>query len=758
MTKAGLTGRILFKVIRMSTRRLCIAILLLVIGCQQAGISADKPALQSDEATAKAELDKQLKVNQDALLKGSSEQIRIDAATVMLFSENPLARKILLDALKQSENSAAQMAVCRALSQARAAQEPIKSKEDFIQPLLDILTTDDSAGAKLAAETTLLFEYERISKPLEKIATDPSLPVKARLNVIYALKLQPDMRAIFKLMELLDDPESQVAAESEKALRSLGIPVGKDAETRKQIIDGLKRKGRDEFLRDWLIRQESQMRTLETELDLWQRMYLDELDKRYDDIRDDAVKGQFLAEHLRSSKAIVISWALEKVSQWRVGTTSKLPAELGPILVDLISSPNREIRLKTAKLLSLMPDLNSAQRLLEQHKVEQDSEVRTELFVALGGACYYASLPNSALKISPEIRKQTLEWATEYLREQDAKKTQKGAEVMKKLLEQDGLTVTEVDKYLGLLVERYKQEKEGALRGELLGAMAGLCAQSVYKTEATRLFKPLFEEALRDEANLVREAAVDGLIYIDKSKALNRFRKDLANDSSIIVRKKLISLAGEVGGKEDLPWLTEKIGTTDEGKLAWQTMLEIFKRSDAAGLAEWVDKLDSPETKDKLSDEQKLSFLEMAEAKIVDENILKGVRRKLADLYTKTGELKRAVECLGKLREAVRTDEEKEAILAELLNVYLKWPNVDAAAQLVVYSLLEKDLEPNNVVVLSIDRYFNKPPAGTDPNAVLKALVKIKTPQNRPMWQQQVKYWADRLGWGAQLGRPGETK
>ena len=84
-----------------------------------------------------------------------------------------------------------------------------------------------------------------------------------------------------------------------------------------------------------------------------------------------------------------------------MGTKSKLPTELGPVLVDLISHQDRDVRLKTAKLLSLMGQLSSAERLLKQLEVEQDSEVRMELFVALGGACYYAFSPNSGLKISP---------------------------------------------------------------------------------------------------------------------------------------------------------------------------------------------------------------------------------------------------------------------------------------------------------------------------------------------------------------------
>ncbi|MDD5327630.1 MAG: HEAT repeat domain-containing protein [Phycisphaerae bacterium] len=735
-------------------KKLYLVILLFAMGCQEGGVSQNKSTQPPDKVktAAKVELSRQLKINKDALLQGASEQIRIDAATVMLFSEDPLAREILLSALSQGENSSARIAVCKSLSQSRGMQESIKAEDDFVQPLLDILATKDFGEAKLAAEATLLFKYEQISGPLEKMATDSSLPVKARLNAIYTLKLQPNMRATFQLIRLLDDSDKQVADEAENTLHSLGIPVGKDMQTRRQIIDELKRKGRDEFLRDWQVRQESQLREMEAELNLWQGLYLSALDRIYDGINDDTVKGQFLAEHLGNTKEIIKLWALEKVSQWRVGTKSELPAELGPILVNLVSDRDRDVRLKTAKLLSLMGQLNSSQRLLEQLEIEKDDEVKIELFVALGGACYYAFLPGSEVKIPEEIRKDTLEWAAKFLVEEDPKKAQKAAEVIRKLLEQDGLTSGEVDRYFSLLAERYNQQKDkadGVLRGELLGAMAGLCGpRSTHKTEASKAFERLFEEGLSDKTDLVREAAVEGIINIDKTKALGKLRGGFANDSSAKIRQRVIELAGEVGNSDDLTWLTEKLGAAD-GEPAWQTMLTIFKSVDANTLGQWMERFSSQDMGATLSDEQKLSFLEIVERKASGENkaeMLKNVRGKLAQLYSKTSMFEQAAKYLGLLREGASTTAEKEAVLAQLLDVYLRWPKVDAVAQLVNNSLLEKDLGPDNAIVLSIDKYLAELPATTEPNIVLAALAKIKTTERRPMWAEQVQRWTKHSG------------
>jgi len=737
----------------MSTKQLCLIVWLIVSICHQTGIGQDKPALPEGKAPIEAKPDEQLDINKNALLKGPSEQIRIKAAVVMLLSEDPLAREILLEALKQVENSAARAAVCKALIQFRVERKAVENKQEFIQPLLNILTSDDSVGAKLAAEATLLFQYEQIQQDLEKIATESSLPVRARLNAIYALKLQPDIRAICKLIDLIDDAESQVAAAAQTALSSLGIAVDKDVKARQQVIDKLKFQGPEVFLRDRLIRRETEFRKLENELNLWRERYRSSLDRIYDAIGEDVAKGKFLAEHLAGSESIAKLWALERVAQRRRGTNPKLPVELGPILINLISDPNMEVRLKTARVLALMGELNSAQHLAEQLKVEPDDEVRMELFVALGGACYYASLPDSKFKIPKDVREQTLQLAVKYLSEQEPKKAQKGAEVMKKLLEQGGLESAEVDRYLDLLAEKFNQQiktANGTLRGELLSAMAGLCApQSVYNAQAKKRFKPLFEQALSDKTDLVREAAVDGLIYIDKDGALRRLRKDFVNDPSAIMRKKLIDLAGEIGAKEDLVWLVEKIGSNSESELAWQAMLKIFNNSDANVLNKWAEVFIWQNGQIKLSDEQKIAFLEIAERKATGENkpeMLKNVRQRLADLYTAIGQFERAAGYLGLLRETAQTMQEKEAILSKLVDVYLRWSKLELAANLVENCLLEKDLDPNDVVVRSIDNYLINPPAGADPNTILKVLAETKTPQDRPKWRQQLKKWAESLG------------
>jgi HEAT repeat protein len=350
----------------MITRHLLLAILVLPIGCQQAVISQDEPAQPTTAVPLETTVDTQLQLYKEALTsRGSSPQMRISAAELLLFSDDAAARQILLDVLKQSENSPARIAVCRALSDARIRLKPIKDKQDFVQPLCGILIAEDSGIAKLAAEATLIYEYDQISKSLEGILSDSSLTPGARLNAVYALKLQPDMRAAIKLIELLDDPEAQVVAASERALESLGIPVAKDAEARQEVIAQIKHRGSEEFLREQMVRKGNQVRRLEGEREMWRNQYLAAMEKYYGSIKEQkAVRDVVLVENLSSSQAPVKLWALEKVSQLLVGTPNpELPAELGPILLGLLSDKNREVRVRTAGLLPLIGGADSAERL-----------------------------------------------------------------------------------------------------------------------------------------------------------------------------------------------------------------------------------------------------------------------------------------------------------------------------------------------------------------------------------------------------------
>jgi HEAT repeat protein len=743
----------------MSAPRLHILISLLLLACcpQLAGAEGLPPLAGAADETN--QIDTQLRINLTTLLENKNKKNQIDAATLLLFSENPAARKDLLGVLQLTDNPAARAAVCEALNPRRIWQRPLRNKEDFIKPLINIITTEpDFTIAKLAAEATLIFGYSQVQQELERAATDPAVSANAKVNVIYALKRHPDKQAVAKLIALLDSPEPPVAEAARSALASIGLVVSPDPAARRQMLAELQQRGTEAFLRERLIRQETRMRELETDLDTWQTRYLKALDGLYNAIAptDDAAKSAFLAQYLSAPETRVRLWGLDKLEELRVGTTKlKLSEQLQAVLLSLISDPNRQVRSKMARLLLRMGELNAAKPLLEQLKIEQDDQVRRELFTALGGACYFASLPTAGHKVADEVRKETLEWAVKFLGDADADKARSGADVIGKLLEQDGLKPEEVEMYLKALANRYVQAGSGTdqgLRGYMLGAMAGLCAtRSTCRVQAAKLYGGLFEQALGDPVEMVRQTAVDGLVNIDNGAALRRLRKDMLADPSVAVRKKVIDVAGEAGGTQDLEWLVEKLGLPDEGKAAWEAMLKIFRRSNATVLTDWMAQMEGPALTAKVSADQKISFFTLIEQKGQSESntdLVKGAQKGLVQLYIAGNNLKLAAEYLKTLVSTAAGEKEKQRFRSQLLAVYLASSSIDQACELIGNFLADKnlDLSADGVVVKPVEDYLENL-ANADPQALLEAFqqIKVSDPEVARAWQALVSRWAERF-------------
>jgi HEAT repeat protein len=699
------------------------------------------------------EVNQELALIKDHLLNNKDAATRMSAATVLLFKDEPASRELVLEALNQAENPAARTAVCKALDRSRRDPRPLKGKEDFLQPLLAIIAAEtDAAVAQSAAEATLMFSYDQVQAGLEKTAGDSQLPAAIRSNAVYALQLHPDKRAVLRLIGLLSDSDVAVARAAGEALMSLGISLPEDAEGRRRTIGELEQQGPEAYLRKRLVRSETDIRTLRTGMVLWQNYYFSALSDWYGSLNDEMARNSFLGERLKAPEPEMKLWALDRLEELKKGTGKpKWSEDLEKTLLSLVSSKNRQVRLRTARILALMWELNSAQRVLQQLQVEEDADVRHELFIALGGACYYASLDTSPFKVPDEVRKETLEWAVRFLNEQRPERVRSGADAMRKLLAQNGLKPDDANRYLDALAQRYQQaassDANPAVRGDLLVAMAGLCAQrSMCRTQATKLYSPLFEQALADGGETMRQGAVDGFINIDSAVALKKFRKNLVDDPSMSVRMKLINLAGEVGLAEDLDWLSKKLGSSSEGDAAWQAILKIFRRSGIDVVAGWVGPFTSPPLQDRLTPEQKIAYFALVEQRAQAESktsLLTEARKQLAGLYTAGGNFKQAADYLKLLEEAAASRQERERVLSDRLGVCLRWPNLEMVSEIVDGYLLRSDLTEDCPIAKSIDGYLKEPPLGADPNALLETLtrIKVREPEARPGWRGLLQRW-----------------
>ncbi|MCL5281849.1 MAG: adaptin domain-containing protein [Planctomycetes bacterium] len=720
---------------------------------QPSALGAQELPPMTEEAGPDTGMDTQLRINKTTLLEGKNYRNQIDAAGLLLASDNPAAREIVLDVLRRTDIPQARAAVCDALNSARVAQKPLKNKGSFVKPLIAILTSvEDPLIAQPAAEATLIFGYDQVKQDLENAVMDPSLPLNVRMNIIYAIKRHPDEQAVEKLVSLLENSDPQIVDAARTALSSIGISVSPDPAVRQQMVAEIRARGVQAFLRERVIWQETRLRELQTDLSAWQKRCLTAMGDQYDSLADEAAKTSFLGRQLLSPEIAVRSWALDKLQELRKGTGKLKLADLEQTLLNLIADPSKQVRLGTAKLLALVSELNVAQPLLKQLKAETDDQVRREILVALREACYVGSLATAGRKVPDDIRKETLEWAVRFLSEPGVEKVRTGAETLGKLLEQDGLKPEEVDRYLRALLDRYALAGAGAdpaMRGYLLSAMAGLCsARSTCREQAVKLYGASFEQALTDKADVVRQNAIDGFVNIYKSSALRKLRENMANDTSVAIRQKLVDLAGEIGGPPDLNWLAEKLGVAGESEQAWQAMLKILQRSELAALADWRPKLDALAATGKVSLEQRIAFFTLVEQEAKSENkadVLKDARVRLAQLYVESKNLKQASEYWKTLLDVVAPGEERQQIQGQLLRTYLGSGSVDQAVELISKGLSAKDLDvrPTGSVAKIVEEYLNSPTT-TDPNVFLASLqpIKVSDPGTLQDWRALLSGWS----------------
>ncbi|MCF7974700.1 MAG: HEAT repeat domain-containing protein [Phycisphaerae bacterium] len=686
--------------------------------------------------------DTQLEMNKIALLTGSTEQMRLMAANIMLQSKDPRARELVLEALQNRENTEARAAICKVLSQSKTSSGiEISSKEQFIEPLLGMIKETEQPVLPLATEALLIYDYNTVGLPLESLARDASQDVQVRLNAMYGLKLRLDKRAPIAILKLGDDPEPRVSEAANGILPSMPIPQVSSPADRDRIIDELERMSKDEFLKNWVFRQDKQLRAERAQVEMWKRLFKDVLDKHYDQA-DTTVRETLLLEHLKAPQSFRKLWAIDKVYKWRTQANTELPDSLTPVLKSLISDSDKMVRLNAATQLFNIVKIDSADVLIQQLNIEKEADVRTKLFAALGEACRTALVAEG---VPDEIKAKTLELAAKFLADPSADQAVKGADVISRLLEKNGLAETDIDTYLGLLKERFEREMAGdiVIKRNLLRTMALLCANpSGCKRQARLLYKPIFDKCLEDESPLVREEAFQGLVSIDNVQALKVLRAKLVNDSSANVRIRVIALAKDVGTAEDLDWLMAKIEAGTEADVAWQTILTILSRSEVKTLETLYGRFTALRTQGKLANSQWQGFLEVARAKATgNKELLVKVYQDFADFCVETGVLERAREHYMSLAELVDA-EGKANIRSRLLGLDLKGGRVKEVSALLSSELKVRDLDESDSLIQAINTFLSEAPEGQDPRATVHAVLKaIQVSESRPEWEKIKALW-----------------
>ena len=630
---------------------------------------------------------RELRIYKDTLLHGASEQIQTETAIALLVRGDRAAKEILLEALVSADNPKARRAVCRGLIQSVALGDTIGSRKEFLDALIGLLVSTDQVDARLAAEALLVYKYRDIRKKLTLYVNSKELDLRIRLNVVYALQLRPDPEAISDIIKLIDDSDREISQAAEKALQeAFGIPIGTDKQVWRQILKDLQRKSPNEIRRDRLLQQERRVRSLQAQRDKWRNLYLGSLDNEYESA-DENVRGSFLTDKISSEYVEVKLWALDKISNTSGGTV--FPEDFRTKLLGLISDADGSVRLETVKVLSKMSELNPAEQLLAQFKVEEPGEVRLVMLETLGEACYYAFSTGSNITLDVKVKDETLELAKFYMENDDPQEARVGAEVLRKLLELNGLEKVRVEKYLKLILKRYEKARlaNSELRYDLLSVMARLCSQAgSFEERAEVIFKKSFVEGLDDiDSAHVREASAIGLSNINKAEAFRMLKeKGLDTDESETVRMYVIELAAKAGKAGDIEWLFEKLGFNGEGEAAYKSIVEILRRQNAGVVENWARKFAAGGR----SAEQVTELYEIALRKAKgpkDVTIRSNARRYLLDIYLKDNPDKAVQIIADALKES---DAAAQEPLLVALKAHLDSKNVEQAAKLTLLESL----------------------------------------------------------------------
>lgn len=692
--------------------------------------------------------DNQLKINYWTLYNSTDEQIRIDTAKELLTNPSPEARKVLLDALNSTDNIGATSSVCKAISSYRSDAAQVHNRLDFLFPLMNILRGTNPDTGRLAAQAMLIFSLKEIKNYIDPIFRDTKLPDTVRKNAVYVLQLRPEKEAVIQLIDLLQSGDPVVSSSAALALNEW-MPIG--ADVRKwQKIRGDIEKGKIDIIRERLLTGQDKIRALKEDVLKWQKRYLTSLDNLYLATADDSVRAKFVADNLAFEQPSVKLWAIEKINMWQK-SGKPLPVDIlqGP-LVALVSDKEPEIRIAAVRQLGLLTNINSTEALSAQLKKEVFADIKTEIIIAISHVCNFALSPGSEMQIDPRIRVETLRQAVEFF--SDVKPVE-AAEVIRNLLLQNGLEESEVKPYFEYIAANYRKSQNEQVRIRLLEEMQRLCGNdSFYKKIAGESFREIFISALDEKNNLLVEPAVSGLLRIDQAGSFALLKsRAFEGHTSDKIRSELIMAAGQIGTAQDLEWL-EKIADTaqtdDEKQRAAEAMMSIFQYCKTDVLIQWGQKLSAKakNRKDEILLTKARMLFESAEKKAEaqqDVNSLAVVRRQLADSYAQAALYVPAAKYYGMLLQTAADPNEKEYLMAKLLDMNIRGGQIESAKQLLANALLAGDIDPQRQIARVLNKYFSANRGKDYAVKVVRSLASIELPKNAnyPLWTEQIAKW-----------------
>lgn len=491
-----------------------------------------------------------------------SAKTKLEAASLLLTRPYPQAVESLRGFLAQSTDRSAQIVVAEAVAQYGGEHE------EFIEPLMDMLTGKEPSVRAPAARALVTYKNHGITDKLIAITLDAKRDNAVRLVTIESLPRVLDKRAVDALVQLLDAKDAALRDAALSALAKLTNirAFGKDRQAWKRWWRRNKDKDRSQWLADLAESLGRAKADLEVDNARLQKRLVQAMLDLYAATaaaRHDGMLLSFLKDPLGEVRLVGLMLTDRKVS-----ANEDVSDEIRSQIRTMLADADPRVRRSSALLVAALGDGEALAILLERLRAEDDPSARAGVLAALGRLADPKAL-SAVLAEIPSKYDEVAAAATTALRRIASAQPLAGA---------SRRAAAEA------LVARYRLAQGGtnggALREALLSAMGVIGDADLAGVLA---------DALKDPAATVRLAAVNGLARMGRPGSATALVSMVA-DSDRGVRRAVVAALGALGGQEHLGTILQRTDPTVEADAAvrqhaWDVAMAILAKADANVLA-----------------------------------------------------------------------------------------------------------------------------------------------------------------------------
>ena len=490
-----------------------------------------------------------------------------EAAVLLLNRTYPQAAEALRDFLADATNRAAQIAIAQAIAESGV------TRQEFVQPLLEMLTGEELSVRQPAANALAAYKNHGVLDEFIKLVSDRKTDHSTRLAIIAAMQRILDKRAIDALVRLLGDADEAVRnAAGDSLIKLTNIRAfGRDPRRWRKWWQQNKDKKRSDWLADLaenLARANLDFERRNASLRRRLASAMNDLYAATPPAGRDALLAEMLKDSLSEVRLVGAQLTLQ-----RVGNSQPLPEALKAQIRAKVADPDASVRRQAALLLANVGDDQAVKLLAGRLKGEQAAEVRQSIYQALG------------LLRDPQVWGQLVAG----LNKEDNRVASAVAAALARVAEKNSLDETRRAAAAAALKRRYqaaRNPEDAPLREALLTAMGHL--------HDPRL-AGLIHTALKDPAATVRLSAIKALQEL-RQPASAAAVTPLTADPDRGVRLAAVAALGALGAPEHLETV---LGRTDARvepdatvrQQAWNVLMGLLEKADAAKLELLADQL-----------------------------------------------------------------------------------------------------------------------------------------------------------------------